>query len=222
MRPTSRLAPAAVIALGCALAPGCARGVAGEPSAPMYRQDFSGAKELPQDLMPLSGEFSVAQGDDPCLEVAPTPLETFTFLFATEGTEGRAVRLRAFGEAQGRRAPTLGVGLGGVAGLVLRLAAAKRQLELVADDQVLTTVPYEAWQSGAWTWLHLQVRRDGGGFTAEAKAWQAGAAEPAAFAISHRLPALPGGGRASAWAIPYAGKPLRFDDLQVSNVAGGQ
>jgi hypothetical protein len=99
-----------------------------------------------------------------------------------------------------------------VSGVVLRLSANKQALELVRDDAVLTAMP-ATWTSGAWTWLAIRQRRAGPAWIIEGKCWMDGAAEPAAWAISHSLDQALPSGRPSAWGIPYGGQPLWFDDL---------
>jgi hypothetical protein len=50
----------------------------------------------------------------------------------------------------------------------------------------------------------------------EGKAWAAGTPEPAAWNITFETKEEPSSGRAGIWGSPFAGTPIRFDDLDVS------
>ncbi|GDY12152.1 hypothetical protein LBMAG53_10300 [Planctomycetota bacterium] len=176
-----------------------------------FREDFSAATAVPASLLVLNGDFAL--GDDAgnaALRLAPAPLDTSTLLFGPVGAT--TAKLRAKGLAKGRQAPAFGVGLGGVSGVVLRLSANKQALELVRDDAVLVSIT-ATWTSGAWTWLAIRQRADGGNWIVEGKGWTDGTPEPTAWAISQRLDQALPKGRPSVWGIPYGGQPLWFDDL---------
>jgi hypothetical protein len=182
---------------------------------PVFIQDFSAATDVPEDFMVLNGEFKVVEdGGNKVLELNPVPLDTYSFLFGPAGKEGFAVRGRIKSEIKGRLAPTFGVGLGGVTGNVLRLAGAKKQIELVRDEVALASAP-SGWKSGTWLWFHLQVRPADGKWHIEGKTWSDGTPEPAEWQIAHVEEKAPVSGRPSAWGMPYSGKPVLFDDLTV-------
>lgn len=186
------------------------------PAAALFECDFSKLPpgRLPDTFMVLNGEFAVAEVDgNRCLELPGAPLDTFSVLFGPPQATNVAVSARVFGAAKGRRSPTFAIGLGGVSGYKLRISPGKEALELVKDEELRASVPFQ-WKSGAWTRLKLQVRRSpDGALTVEGKAWPDGAPEPAAWLIARDEPATPVSGRASVIGSPFSGTPIRFDDL---------
>lgn len=199
----------------CALCVPVLCAVAGDA---VFSQDFAKVDAVPDDLMQLSGEYAIADdGGNKVLSLNPIPLDTYGFLFGPTAKEGLAVRARAKSAIKGRQAPSFGFGLGGVTGHILRYAGAKKQLELVRDEAVLASAPYE-WKSDTWLWFHLQVRKDGAVWQIEGKAWADGAAEPAAWQIAFKDEKAPVSGRPSCWGMPYSGKAILYDDLVVTKL----
>ncbi len=187
---------------------------------PVFTQDFSKAAEVPDDFMVLAGEFKVLEdAGNKVLELNPVPLDTYSFLFGptAKKDEYYAVRARVKSATKGRQAPTFGVGLGGVTGHVLRLAGAKKQIELVRDEIALASAPSD-WKTDTWLWFHLQVRAEGGKWIVEGKTWSDGTPEPKEWQISYTDEKSPVSGRASAWGMPYSGKSVLFDDLSVTKL----
>ena len=185
---------------------------------PVFVQDFTNATAVPDDFMVLAGEFKVSEeAGNKALELEPVPLDTYSFLFGPSGREGFAVRARIKSATKGRLATTFGVGLGGVTGNVLRMAGAKKQIELVRDEVALASVP-STWKSDTWLWFHLQVRPAGGKWVIEGKTWSDGTPEPSEWQISHSEEKQPVSGRPSAWGMPYSGKAIFFDDLSVTKL----
>ena len=56
-----------------------------------------------------------------------------------------------------------------------------------------------------------------GEFAIEGKAWKQGEAEPKAWQISFVDKTETPAGRSSVWGNPYAGTPIRYDDLKVTH-----
>ncbi|MBI5384267.1 MAG: hypothetical protein HZA90_06225 [Verrucomicrobia bacterium] len=186
-----------------------------------YENSFEKAEtdKVPDDMMVLDGAWAVkAEGGNKFLELPGAPLDTFGVLFGPAEKENLAVAARAFGTSKGRRQPVFGVGLGGVGGYRLLVAPGKRAVELWKGDDIVASAPV-TWESGGWTMLKLQLRKaKDGEWTVEGKAWKEGAAEPAAWQISHAEKVEPASGRASVWGSPLSGTPIRFDDLKVAAV----
>jgi len=198
----------------------CAALPLGAGAAPLFQMTFQEAEpgKVPAELLVLDGAFAVrAEGDARFLELPGAPLETFGVLFGPTVTNDVVVSARVYGTGSGRRYPAFALGLGGVNGYKLRVSPGKKQLELLKADTVLQGVPY-AWESGKWTHLRLQVRTAGGAWKIEGKAWTEGAAEPAEWLIVREETEAPRPGRASLWGAPFAGTPIRFDDLTLSAV----
>lgn len=196
---------------------GLALGLAAE-NKPLYETDFSQAEagKPPDGMLILDGGFAVREeGGNKFLELPGAPLETYGALFGPTESENLAVSLRCQGSGKGRRFPTFGVGLNGVAGYRLQVSPGKKELELFKGDIDKASVPFE-WQSGKWTRLKLQVRKlKDGGWKIEGKAWSEGAPEPTAWGIAVDDPEAPKPGRASLWGCPFAETPIRYDDLAV-------
>lgn len=209
--------------LACAVGTGLVSAQADKNAPPaagkvLYENDFQNTEPgpVPDDMMVLDGGFAVKEIDgNRCLELPGSPLETYGVLFGPTETAGVAVTARVFGTGKGRRYPVFSVGLNGVAGFKLRISQAKQTMELLKGDEILTAVPYR-WKSGAWTLLHLQVRNPKEGeWVVEGKAWTAGTEEPAAWQISHTATNEPPAGRGAIWGSPFAGTPIRYDDLRM-------
>jgi hypothetical protein len=66
--------------------------------------------------------------------------------------------------------------------------------------------------------LKLQIRVRDGQWIADGKVWKDGEAEPAAWQVTHASAERPNPGKASGWAAPFSGQPVRFDDLKVEVV----
>jgi len=212
----------AVVAMAACGAPSAEPPVkTAEPAAvTRYAQDFTGSAKPPEDLMILTGDFTVVKdGDNAVLELGPTPLETFNLLFGPTAKVGLMVSARLKGVAKARQGPTFGIGLGGVSGHVLQIAGTKKQLELMRDGNVLASVAFD-WKSDTWVRMQLRVRATGAGaWSVEGRAWPDGTPAPAAWQVTFAEKDEPISGRASLWGAPYGGRPIRYDDLVVEPVA---
>ena len=193
----------------------------GADSSPVYTNDFEKAKAgaVPDDMMVLDGGFAVAEASgNKVLELPGAPLDTFGVLFGPAETAGLDVQARVFGTKNGRRFPVIAVGLNGVAGYRLRLAPAKKALELFKGDEAIATAPF-TWESGSWTMLRLQSAKTASGeINVRGKAWKVGEKEPGDWMIQHTDAKAAPAGRPSLWGIPYADTPIRFDELKVTPV----
>ena len=189
---------------------------------PLYENNFDKAEveKVPDEFLVLDGAFAVKQdGAGRVLELPGAPLDTFGVLFGPTETNGLAVSARIHGTGKGRRFPTFAVGLNGVGGYRLQVSPGKKLLEIFKGDDVLASVPF-TWASESWTVLRLQSRADkDGGTRVEGKAWKQGEAEPKAWQIVHADKAGVPAGRSSVWGNPYAGTPIRYDDLTVARAS---
>lgn len=213
-------------------------GVAAEP---LYHNDFESAEigSQPDGFLVIDGQFAVQEFEgNKVFELPGAPLETFGFIFGpnfgyndagdrlqvakkdgpAEMFDGVVVTARAYGLKKGRRYPTFALGLCGVGGFKLRVAPMKGALELVNGDATVASVDF-SFSSGAWTRLKLEVRFGDGKWIAEGKAWKEGDAEPADWQVKYSTTEKPNPGKASAWAAPFSGQPIRIDDLQIDAVA---
>lgn len=187
----------------------------------LYQNDLekTEAGKVPDEFMVLGGDFAVkADGTNKLLELPGAPLDSFGCQFGPAESADVAVTGRVLGTAKGRRAPTFALGLGGVGGWKLQIAPAKKALELLKDQEVKASQPFD-WKSGAWTQLRLQLRKvKDGAWKIEGKAWPAGETEPKEWQISADDAEEPLVGKASMLGSPFAGTPIWFDDLVVEKV----
>lgn len=186
----------------------------------LYTNGFDRAEveKVPDDMMVLDGGFAVKEdGGNKFLELPGAPLETYGVLFGPTEASGLAVSARIQGVGKGRRYPTFSVGLNGVGGYKLQMAPAKKRLELVKGEEVMASTTYN-WESGSWTLMRLQCRKvKDGEFAVEGRAWKQGDPEPAEWQVSRTETTAPPPGRSSVWGMPFAGTPIKFDDLVVTS-----
>ena len=186
---------------------------------PLYQNNFEPLPvgKLPEEFMVLAGEFTVqAEGANKFVDLPGAPLDTFSFLFGPAVGADTAVAARIFGTGKGRRFPTFAVGLGGASGWRLVVAPGKQAIELWRDEALKASAPFD-WKSGTWTALRLQIRKlSDAAWKVEGRAWESGSAEPPAWGVSCETTDAPLTGRASVTGSPFAGTPIRFDDLVVN------
>lgn len=190
-------------------------------AAPVLKMDFEGVKvdELPEDFLVLDGGWAVKDaGGNKVLELPGAPLDTFGVLFGPAQVDGVTISARAKSEGQKRRFPAFAISLNGVGGYRLQVSAAKKALEIFRGEEPQTSVPFE-WESGNWTQLKLQVRKDGAGWVAEGKAWKDGTPEPKEWTISLKITEAPPEGRPAVWGNPFSGAAIQFDDLLLEPLA---
>ena len=191
------------------------------PPATIYENNFASAEvgKAPEEMLVLDGGFAVREeAGAKFLELPGAPLETFGVLFGPAVTNNVELSARIHGTRRGRLFPAFGVGLGGVNGYKLRVSPGKKELELHKGDTDLLSVPFD-WQSGQWTHFRLRLREmSAGAWKVEGKAWTEGAAEPATWQLAYTENTPPRAGRAAIWGAPYAGTPIRYDDLRLARV----
>ena len=85
----------------------------------LYENNFEKAEvgQVPQDFLVLDGGFAVKEENgNKFLELPGAPLDSFAVQFGPAETDNIAVSARVRSTAKGRRFPTFGAGLNGVAG----------------------------------------------------------------------------------------------------------
>lgn len=193
-----------------------------QSAKPLYENNFekNAVGSVPGDFLIQDGAFTVKEETgNKFLELPGAPLDTFGLYFGPTEKDGLSATARFFGTGKGRRFPTFAIGLGAGGLYRLQVSPAKKLLELYKGEVVKATVPHD-WQSGTWTFLKLQVRKiKDGEWKVEGKVWAQGKAEPEGWGILYEEKEEPIAGRASLWASPYAGTPIRFDDLVVAPVS---
>lgn len=195
-----------------------------QPGAPnaaaqlLYANDFTAVPpgQLPDDFLVLGGAFSVqAEGTNHVLALPGAPLDSFGLQFGPAPEANVAVTARVLGTSKGRRAPTFGVGLGGVSGWKLQVAPGKKALELLRDAEVQQSVPFD-WQSGVWTELRLELQEiKSGTWQVSGQAWSGRGSKPELPQLKLETTEPPPAGRPSVLGSPFAGTPIWYDDLKL-------
>src|SRR3954454_23647167 len=84
----------------------------------LYENSFEKAEvgKVPADFLVLDGGFAVKdEAGNKVLELPGAPLDSFAAQFGPAGNADGEVTARIYGTQKGRRMPTFGVGLNGVA-----------------------------------------------------------------------------------------------------------
>ena len=207
--------PVSRVGFSLLLASVCLPSLAFGAETTSFENDFEKAAvgSAPTEATILAGEFKVAEeGGNKFLELPGSPLDTFGLLFGPAGEGARSASARFFATKQGRKFPTFGISIGGVSGYRLQASPAKRMLEIFKGDEPLATAPL-VWESGAWMALSLSAKKAGAGWVIEGLAAGAGQPQRVRFETAEPPPA----GRAGIWGSPYAGTPIRFDDLRLGS-----
>lgn len=174
--------------------------------------------EPPKDVFVVAGLIKVAPRDgnkalviDPGTELVDASAQLGVSAAGSAKIEAKILAIR-----RGRSTPRFGVSVHGMSGHRLIINPAKKVLELVRNDQTLTSVPF-TWTSEAWVKMKLEAKKsEGDAWTITGKAWPADAAEPAEPLIKHEDKGLKGQGKCAIWATPFSGEPVFFDNIKVT------
>lgn len=192
------------------------------PSQILYENNFEKEQigKVPEDFLVLDGGFAVKEeAGNRFLELPGSPLDSYSVQFGPTESSNIVVSARINSTAKGRRFPSFGVGLNGIAGYRLQLSPAKKLLELCKGDTPKSSVPFD-WNSGQWLNFRLQIRATNSGeWKIEGKVWNSENPEPATWMISLDEREESVSGRSSVCGSPFAGTPIQFDDLRVERVA---
>ncbi len=175
--------------------------------------------QVPSDFLVLDGAFVVREENgNKFLELPGTPLDSFAVQFGPAQIDNVSVSARIKATAKGRRYPTFGVGISGSAGYRLQVSPSKKTIELLRDQEVKKSIPYD-WKTGQWTKLRVEARKlKEGEWRIEAKAWEEGSSEPQEWMLVLDQKEAPNSGKASVFASPFSGTPVQFDDFVVGTV----
>lgn len=201
---------------------GLARADEAEKKPVPFVQDFETAAlgEAPDGVMEIEGTFTVVEEEGKkFLRVGIEPLAENGIVLGPSMKAGGTVeaKIRAFKKR--RSYPRFGVGLHGISGYRLRVVPSGSAIELLKNEEVVATKPYE-WQADGWTNLKLEIKKAGEQWSIRAWVWPVAdgddGKQPAAASIEHTDKEAPGQGKASLWGSPYSGRPIDFDDIKVS------
>src|SRR5258707_11614313 len=115
-------------------------------TTPLYTNDFEKAEagKLPDGFLALDGNFVVKEeAGNKFLELPGSPLDSYSVQFGPTESSNIVLSARINSSAKGRRFPTFGVGLNGIAGYRLQLSPAKQLLELYKGDTAKTNAPFD-------------------------------------------------------------------------------
>lgn len=174
--------------------------------------------EPPKDVFVVAGLIKVApRNGNKALVVDPgTELVDASAQLGTSAAGSATIEAKVLAIRRGRSTPRFGVSVHGMSGHRLIINPAKKTVELVRNDQTLTSVPF-TWTSEVWVKLKLEAKKgEGDSWTITGKAWSADAAEPAEPLIKHEEKGLKGQGKCAIWATPFSGEPVFFDDIHLS------
>jgi len=194
---------------------------AGTNSSILFAESFSTMPvgPLPGQFMVIQGEFEVKEsGTNKLLELPGAPLDSHSVLFGPVTNANIMTEARILSARKGRRMPTFGVGLGGVAGYKVQVAPAKEAIELLLDAQAVTNAPFQ-WKSGSWTHCQLQIeQKDANTWLIKGRAWNQDDPVPTGWPLQIQTTEPPISGQASVLGSPFSGESIQFDDLRVVGV----
>ncbi len=194
-----------------------------EPKDPtlVYSNDFEEPKpgRVPGNYFVLDGDFEIManEGEDAgqALKLLPSQMVEASIQFGSSIEGSGSVKVRAMAEKRGRSYPRFGVGMHGLKGFRLRVSPAGKQLELVLDQVVIQSVPFD-WTSGIWYFVELSVVENNNSWTVTGRAWSESEDRPRDGQIDHIfVDETEFKGKASITGTPYAELPIYFDDLEI-------
>ncbi len=188
-----------------------------QDGAEPFLEDFEGfpAGREP-DLFILDGNFTVEKdAENQVLQLSPDPLAEGVIQLGKSLKGGGEVTARIKGTQKRRSYPRFGVALHGMSGYKLRVVPAQGVLELVKNDEIIQTTPFE-WTTDQWYNLRLRVRQlDDERWSVSGWVWAEASKEPEMALIDYigeegRLQ-----GKGAIVGTPYSGHPIWFDDVKI-------
>lgn len=202
------LAPIALLLCGCETLPQSGH----LDGKPFFTENFSQTTTLPEGWLALNGKMAITNAT---LQLPAEPLEPHGVMFGPAFADGLRVAAKFRAEKKGRQSPTFSLGLNGVSGYRLRVNPAKKKLELLRNDVVVNETNFQ-WTPAEWTHLALQIRPlPGLQWVIEGSAWTTPPPGPGEWQLAWKEVDKPLAGRPSAWATPFAGKPIEVDNLRL-------
>ena len=194
----------------------------GETKLKSFSYDFEAWEEgvPPQEIFVIDGTVRIAKKDAAkTLMIDYNPIVDAGAQLGETANGDARISAKVFASKKGRSYPRFGVSVHGSTGHRLIMNCAKKQIELVKNDEVLKTAPF-AWVTDSWTMLKLEVKQTApGSWLISGKAWAANAAEPADAMITHADEKLKGQGKCTLWGTPFSEMPIYVDEVKIE-VAG--
>jgi hypothetical protein len=194
--------------------------VAAAPSpAPDFAENFDAADlgKPRKEFLLYAGAFEVKDGGggNKVLELPGEPLESLGAMFGPAEHNAIDVRAKVWAATTGKRYPEFGVGAADISGYRLLLLPRQKRLVIRKADVEVASAPYDAWKTETWTNFRLTVEPAGAAWRVTGKAWPAEAEESKAATVVLEEKDKPSVGRGSIWGMPFSGKPIRYDDIEV-------
>ena len=189
-------------------------------AAPSFSENFDAmppGKPPKEKVLIVAGAFEVKDvgGGNKVLELPGDPLESFCAMFGPSDSSAIDVRAKVWAATSGKRYPELGIGAADFSGYRLLLLPRQKRLVLRKAEVELASVPYDGWASETWTAFRLTVEPAGDAWRITGHAWPATGDEGKAVKVVFDEKEKPAPGRGSVWGMPFSGKPIRYDDLEV-------
>ena len=202
--------------------------VAAKPEAVPASKGAAGTKQFafdcntwqegipPKEVFVVDGTIKVAKKDNnTALMIDPSPIVDANAQLGDSSNGTSSVEARFFASKKGRSYPRFGVSVHGMSGYRLIVNCAKKEIELIKSDAVVTTAPCP-WATDTWTHVKLEARQiEGKKWTVTAKAWAADAKEPTDALITHEDNTIKGQGKAAVWGTPFSEMPIFIDDIKI-------
>jgi hypothetical protein len=188
--------------------------------APSFSETFNAmplGKPPKEKILIVAGAFQVKDlgGGNKVLELPGDPLETFGAMFGPADSNTIDVRAKVWAAATGKRYPEFGIGAADVSGYKLLLLPRQKRLVIRKAEVEVATAPCDGWTSESWTAFRLTVEPAGNAWRVTGYAWPASGDESKAAKVVFEEPEKPARGHGSVWGMPFSGKPIRFDDIEV-------
>lgn len=187
----------------------------------IYAEDFQKEPlgELSDDFLTLDGQFQIIKNDkgNKSVELAGEPLGDHGFLFGEYLESNIRVRCKILAKKKRRSYPSFGLGIHGVGGYQLRVSPAKRKIEILFEEEVVSQKEFRWLGDGKWTALELSLSSNNkkDAWKLEGFVWEQGKKKPKTPIISYPIEEEPFGGESSVFGTPYSGHPILFDDLEI-------
>ena len=183
-----------------------------------YSPDFAAVPEgdPPGEIFVVDGVVRIASHEGKkMLSITGEKPEVDSGVVLGPSAAGSAkITARIFASKAGRTQPKFGIGVHGQTGFRLLVFPAKKELQLVKNDEVIASTPYD-WKSASWITLQLEARRTSADqWLVTGAIWSDGVQPPEKPQISHRASALSTHGQCSLWGLPLSGTPVYFDAVR--------
>lgn len=189
---------------------------AAEPRKFVFDSEAWKEGEVPEEVFVVEGKFSIAAKDgNKAIQIGVGELVESNALLGDSARGSASIEAKVFASKQGRSFPRFAVGVHGQSGYRLSIFAAKKELQLIKQEEVVKSIPF-TWTSDVWLKMKLEAKKvEEGKWTVKGKVWPANEAEPAEAQFTVEDSTLKGQGKCSIWGTTFSNTPILFDDVKV-------